>query len=77
MLVLGTYTSYSYIALFPSSCIVHMRNYTVLLLISLLLHVRTYIDKSMQIVLERGSIDNPLTFNIGLLQPIFHTSVFT
>ena len=33
------------------------------------------IDKSMQIVLERGSIDNPLTFNIGLLQLIFHTSV--
>ena len=36
-----------------------------------------YIDKSMQIVLERGSIDKPLTFNIGLLQLIFHTSVFT
>ena len=37
----------------------------------------TCIDKSMQIVLERGSIDKPLTFNIGLLQLIFHTSVFT
>ena len=35
------------------------------------------IDKSMQIVLERGSIDKPLTFSIGLLQFIFHTSVFT
>ena len=31
----------------------------------------------MQIVLERGFIDKPLTFNIGLLQLIFHTSVFT
>ena len=31
--------------------------------------------KSMQIVLEQGSLDNPLTFNIGLLQLIFHTSV--
>ena len=50
-----------------------------LLLTSLLLHVhvRTCIDKSMQIVLERGFIDKPLTFNIGLLQLIFHTSVFT
>ena len=37
----------------------------------------TCIDKSMQIVLEQGSIDKPLTFNIGLLQLIFHTSVFT
>ena len=35
------------------------------------------IDKSMQIVLEWGSIDKPLTFNIGLLQLIFHTSVCT
>ena len=35
------------------------------------------IDKSMQIVLERGFIDKPLTFNIGLLQLIFHTAVFT
>ena len=26
------------------------------------------IDKSMQILLERGFIDKPLTFNIGLLQ---------
>ena len=32
----------------------------------------TCIDKSIQIVLERGSIDKPLTFNIGLLQLIFH-----
>ena len=31
----------------------------------------------MQIVLERGFIDKLLTFNIGLLQLIFHTSVFT
>ena len=31
----------------------------------------------MQIVQERHSIDKPLTFNIGLLQLIFHTSVFT
>ena len=37
----------------------------------------TCIDKSMQIVLERGSIDKPLNFNIGLLQLIFHTSMFT
>ena len=28
-------------------------------------------------MLERGSIDNPLTFSIGLLQLIFHASVFT
>ena len=32
----------------------------------------TCIDKPMQIVLERGSIDKPLTFNIGLIQHIFH-----
>ena len=31
----------------------------------------------MQIVLERGYIDIPLTFNIGLLQLIFHTSAVT
>ena len=31
----------------------------------------------MQIVLERGSIDKPLTFNIGLLKRIFRTSVLT
>ena len=31
----------------------------------------------MQIILERDSIDKPLTFNICLLQLIFHTSVFT
>ena len=30
----------------------------------------------MQIILERDSIDNPLTFNHCLLQLIFHTSVF-
>ena len=30
-----------------------------------------------KIVLERGFIDKPLTFNIGLLQLNFHTSVFT
>ena len=28
-------------------------------------------------ILERGSIDKPLTFNVCLLQLIFHTSVFT
>ena len=31
----------------------------------------------MQIVLEQGSIDKPLTFNIGQIQLIFYTSVFT
>ena len=31
----------------------------------------------MHIVVKWGSIDNPLTFNIGLLQLIFHTSVFS
>ena len=31
----------------------------------------------MQIILERDSIDKPLTFNVCLLQLIFHTSVFT
>ena len=31
----------------------------------------------MQIVLEWGSIDKPLTYNIGLLQFIFHTRVIT
>ena len=36
-------------------------------------HDCSCIDKSMQIVLERGFIDKPLTFNIGLLQLIFHT----
>ena len=40
-------------------------------------YMYTCIDKSMQIVLERGSLDKPLNFNIGLLQPIFHTSMFT
>ena len=44
---------------------------------SLLLHVATCINKSMQIILERDSIDKPLTFNVCLLQLIFHTSVFT
>ena len=60
-------------------CIYSMKHnyYTGLLLTSLLLYKCTCIDKSMQIVLERGFIDNPLTFNIGLLQLIFHTSVFT
>ena len=32
----------------------------------------TCIHKSVQIVLERGSIDKPLTFNNGRLQLIFH-----
>ena len=32
----------------------------------------TCIDKSMQIMLERGSIDKPMTFNIDLLHLIFH-----
>ena len=31
----------------------------------------------MHIVLEWDSIDKPLTFNIDLLQLIFHTYVFT
>ena len=31
----------------------------------------------MQIILERDSIDKSLTFNVCLLQLIFHTSVFT
>ena len=31
----------------------------------------------MQLVLERSSIDEPLTFDIGLMQLNFHTSVFT
>ena len=31
----------------------------------------------MQIVLEQSSIDKPLTFNIGLLQLIFCTSMLT
>ena len=31
----------------------------------------------MQIIPERNSIDKPLTFNLYLLQLIFHTSVFT
>ena len=30
----------------------------------------------MQTVLEQGFIDKSLTFNIGVLQLIFHTSVF-
>ena len=36
-------------------------------------HVLPCIDKSMQIILERDSIDKPLTFNVCLLQLIFHT----
>ena len=36
-----------------------------------------YIDKSMQIVLERGSLNKSLTFNIGLPPLISDTSVFT
>ena len=35
------------------------------------------IGKSMRIIIERDSIDKPLTFNVCLLQLIFHTSVFT
>ena len=31
----------------------------------------TCIDKSMQIVLEQGSIDNPLNFNIGRYNSFF------
>ena len=31
----------------------------------------------MQIVLEWGSIDKPLTFDIGLILLIFHNSVLT
>ena len=31
----------------------------------------------MQLVLERGSIDKPLTFDVGLIQLNIHTSVFT
>ena len=31
----------------------------------------------MQPVLERGSIDKPLTFDVGLIQLSFHTSLFT
>ena len=31
----------------------------------------------MQPVLELGSIDKPLTFDVGLIQLSFHTSVFT
>ena len=31
----------------------------------------TCIDKSVQIVLERGSIDNPLNFNIGRYNSFF------
>ena len=34
------------------------------------------VNKSMHTVLEQGSIDNPLIFDIILLQLIFHTSVF-
>ena len=30
----------------------------------------------MQLVLERGSIDKLLTFDVGLIQLSFHTSVF-
>ena len=35
----------------------------------------TCTDKSMQIILDQDSINKPLTFNICLLQLIFHTSV--
>ena len=31
----------------------------------------------LQLVLEHSSIDNPLTFDISLIQLSFHTSVFT
>ena len=46
-------------------------DYAVLLLISLLLHIATCI------MLERGTLDKPLTFDIGFIQLSFHTSLFT
>ena len=40
--------------------------YSIRWFIHVIVHVYTCIDKSMHIVLKRGSIDNPLTFNNGL-----------
>ena len=66
MLVWGTYNySFSYLASFPSSCIVH--NYDAMIiqvyywLVFYYNYTCTCIDKSMQIVLERGSIDRSAT----------------
>ena len=50
--------AYNLILIFAS----YYYDYTGLLLTSLLLHVATCINKSMQIILERDSIDKPLTF---------------
>ena len=68
----GNYNySYSYLAYFPRYYIVYtviiIRDYTGLLLTSLLLHVHALINQSMQIILEPDSIDKPLTFNVCLL----------
>ena len=45
-------------------------------------YIRTYIENEIKginaaCVLERGSIDKPLTFDVGLIQHSFHTNVFT
>ena len=61
---------------FQSSCNIHM----ILRLCSFITNqpftTCTCIDKSMQNVLELGSIDNSLTFDIDLIQLIFHTNTY-
>ena len=54
-------------------CTYDTYDYTVLLLINLLLHVHALINHCKLCWNDRGSIDKLLTFNIGLLQLIFHT----
>ena len=64
MLVWGTYNySYRYLASFPSSCSVYIyiyiHNYDTMIIqvLTLIYYMYTCIDKTMQIVLEQGSID--------------------
>ena len=71
MLVWGTYNySYSYLASFPSSCIVHNNDTMIIqvyyLLVFYYMYVHVLISQCTLIVLKRSSIDNPLTFNNGL-----------
>ena len=53
-------------------CIYMIYDYAVLLLISILInYIIIYMHQSMQTVLEQGSIDKPLPFDVGLIQLSF------
>ena len=84
MLVWGTYIIITIFIYLHSQApalyiimIVSYYDYTGLLLTSLLLRVHALINQCKLCWNEVLYIDKPLTFNIGLLQLIFHTSVFT